>query len=260
MTQFDEAPMVPLPGGGLPEIPGTSKAAVASLVLALCAVLVCIPFLTPLAGLIFGIVALVGISRSGGRRKGRGLALAGVVISSLAVLMHVGLTVMVVGVVKVANVPPKIVASFIEEVEHGDWTAARTHLSPDTAEAVTDEQLADLRDELSETYGSIHAVTWDWTARALQSGRVGSQQPWFGPQVYGGNWKAGGQATSAGPIPIRLDFSGGPAYGVMTMYIDPNSRVTPPLFLESFKIMEDDGLWTFPPQPTTTTATSDDAT
>lgn len=252
MTQFDEAPIGPPPGGGLPEIPRTSKAAIASLVFSLCAVFVCIPFLTPLAGLIFGIVALVGISHSGGRRKGKGLAVAGVVISTLAVLMHIGLTVAAVGVLKVAHVPPQIVTSFLEEVERGDWPAARTHLSPDTADAVTDAQLTDLRDRLSESYGTIHAVTLDWSAQAFQSGRVESQQAWFGPQMYGGNWKAGGQAASAGPIPIRLDFSGGTAYGVMTMYIDPNSRVAPPLFLESFKIMEGDGLWTFPPQPTTT--------
>jgi hypothetical protein len=68
--------------GDLP--PPTSRSAIASLVLGI------IGFATAgifgLAGLIVGIVALVGINASGGRRGGRGLAVAGIAVSVCSML------------------------------------------------------------------------------------------------------------------------------------------------------------------------------
>ena len=45
-------------------------------------------FFMPPLGLIFGIIALVNISRSQGELSGRGVAIAGVVISALLTLLY----------------------------------------------------------------------------------------------------------------------------------------------------------------------------
>ncbi len=63
--------------------PATNGMAVASLVLGL--VGLCVPFIGPLLGLIFGIIALNKINRNPGVWKGSGLAIAGIVISAIGV-------------------------------------------------------------------------------------------------------------------------------------------------------------------------------
>lgn len=63
--------------------PRTSGMAVASLVLGILALFTCV---TSLPGLVLGIIALVQISRSRGTLTGQGMALAGTIISGLAVL------------------------------------------------------------------------------------------------------------------------------------------------------------------------------
>lgn len=60
--------------------------AIVSLVLGI--VSVSVPVVAPV-GLVFGIIALVQINRSGGKLQGRGLAIAGVIVSS--VMVAVGL-------------------------------------------------------------------------------------------------------------------------------------------------------------------------
>jgi hypothetical protein len=65
-----------------PSRPRTSGLAVASLILGLLGAFV----ITALLGLIFGIMALLQIDRSQGRIRGQGLAIAGTVISGLALL------------------------------------------------------------------------------------------------------------------------------------------------------------------------------
>jgi prepilin-type processing-associated H-X9-DG protein len=67
-----------------PPPPKTSGMAVASLVLGILALFTCV---TSLPGLILGIIALVQISRNPGRLRGQGMALAGTIISGLAVLL-----------------------------------------------------------------------------------------------------------------------------------------------------------------------------
>jgi len=59
----------------------TSGLAIASLILGICG----LPF--AVVGLIFGIVALHRINKSGGELKGRGLAIAGIVVSSVIIVL-----------------------------------------------------------------------------------------------------------------------------------------------------------------------------
>ncbi len=77
--QFTAPPPHP---GPPPAAPRTSGMAVASLILGLLGGLV----ITALAGLILGIISLAQIGRSQGRLRGQGFAIAGLVISGLALL------------------------------------------------------------------------------------------------------------------------------------------------------------------------------
>lgn len=63
--------------------PKTSGMAVAALILAILGFLCILPVVGVLLGLILGIMALLGIQRSGGQLQGQGLAIAAIVVSGL---------------------------------------------------------------------------------------------------------------------------------------------------------------------------------
>jgi hypothetical protein len=82
-SAFAAPPGAPIPLSPVPVEVKTSGMAITSLVLGilgLCGI-------TALAGLIFGIVSLVKINRSGGRLSGRGLAIAGICVSGFMLLL-----------------------------------------------------------------------------------------------------------------------------------------------------------------------------
>jgi hypothetical protein len=77
-------------GGVTEKAPHAEAELCTTALLSLCFSLV--PFiLCQLAALVLGIVALVQISRSGGRLRGTGMAIAGLVISSLLIMLLVGI-------------------------------------------------------------------------------------------------------------------------------------------------------------------------
>ena len=81
MTQAPpEAPSSPPPPAG----PKTSGLAIASLVCGIAGF--CTGGLAGIVGLILGIVALCGIGKSQGQRKGKGLAIAGIVVSIVSLV------------------------------------------------------------------------------------------------------------------------------------------------------------------------------
>jgi hypothetical protein len=72
----------------------TNVLAIISLVVAIAPILLifipyiaCLAFLCPLAAIILGIVALTQISKSGGLQKGKGLAIAGIIVGGLWVIL-----------------------------------------------------------------------------------------------------------------------------------------------------------------------------
>ena len=75
----------PLPTGPLPAKGKASSLAVASLVLGILGLFTC--GATALVGLILGIIAMVKVSNSGGALRGRGIALAGIIVSGVFLLL-----------------------------------------------------------------------------------------------------------------------------------------------------------------------------
>ncbi len=83
-------PLPPVEAPAPPPLPAPAKLSALAVVSLVLGVLGCTG-LGALAGLICGIVALVRINRSGGRLRGRGLAIAGLVVSALMVPVSAGM-------------------------------------------------------------------------------------------------------------------------------------------------------------------------
>ena len=79
-------------------VPSTSGLAVASLILSICAVAMCLGPVTGIPGIICGHMALARIRDSGGMVTGRGMALAGLVLGYLSLLMVVFFVILMAGV------------------------------------------------------------------------------------------------------------------------------------------------------------------
>lgn len=77
-------PPAPNPYGGYPQPVGTNGLAIASLV---CSLVGWICGIGPIVGLVLGIIALNQIKKTG--QDGRGMALAGVIISGISIVMIV---------------------------------------------------------------------------------------------------------------------------------------------------------------------------
>jgi len=88
------APPVQPPGAPPAGPAPTSGKAIASLVLGLCGLLCGI---AAIVGLIFGIVALSDIKKSGGRLEGRGLATAGIVVSVVVLILSLAAWIFLLG-------------------------------------------------------------------------------------------------------------------------------------------------------------------
>lgn len=247
MTQFTpyppgdpvgQPPAAPYP----PQPRRLSALAVLSLVLGL---LFCIPLVAPALGLLFGIIALAMIGKSKRQLRGQGLAIAGIVISVLVLCVHV-----VGGVVlyRFANVPAALAESFMRDVVDNDFASARSSLSSQTAQLVTDEHLATLQRRFIDDYGPLESVSVDYSGRAFTRGVAPPIGGWSQMQAWQTNWnKCGGpNVPPAGPIPIKCEFTKGTVYGVMMMAVEPDSPTVPPLFVHSLTLIDDEGPWDFP--------------
>jgi hypothetical protein len=255
MTQFNVPPIGPH-GAAVPPVPGkTSALAIVSLVFAL---LFCIPFVAPVVGLVCGIIACILIARSGGRVRGTGLAAAGIVVSSIVLLLHVGVTVALVKVaLPMANTLVRPIETFISDLENGDVASARKQLADKTSNAVSDEHLRELAALLKDEYGTIQSASFDMWGRAYSMG-VSAPPPGrtFG-WTQGAGWSTTGgvsttqSITPGGSIPIKVEFNRKTAFGSLDFGVIELPNAMPRFQVESFTLVGDSGTWTFPfpPEP-----------
>lgn len=114
----------------------TSLLAIASLILSILCV-------TAPLGVLLSIAAMIGITRSGGRVRGMGLAVTGLIVGLIATTCIGGF---VGGSIYAFQFwdrsIAKPVAASLESLEAGDYNAARNVFDSTTAGALTDEQLA----------------------------------------------------------------------------------------------------------------------
>ena len=205
--------------------PKLSILAVVSLVLSL----LCI---TAPLGLICGIAAIFTISASAGRKTGRGLAIAGIIIglllSSLIVATLVGANQMAVIYVREVVAPA---GTMVEAVEKKDYAAVRAALLPTSAAALTDADIDTFENELRTKAGTF-------------SGTPTSIMELFSLMSQSGqsmNGKQQGRQPSGAMIPAPLPFANGPI--MFLLHIDPSSGVGPgkPGSLQNFQVLFNDG-------------------
>jgi hypothetical protein len=130
----------------------TSVMAILSLVFAL----ICfIPGFAVL-GALFGVASLVAISRSGDRLTGRGLAVAGLILSFIVLAVHIGI---VLGAGKLWTVFKKEMvepaSQTMVNIDQGDLAAARKVLAPEASKRISDDDFKAFRDQYQAELGSF---------------------------------------------------------------------------------------------------------
>jgi len=129
--------------------PKLSILSVVSLVLSL----LCI---TAPLGLICGIAAIFTISASAGRKTGRGLAIAGIIIGLLFSSLLVAGT---IGAYQFSSMASKEffapVGAFVQNIEDKNYTAARTSLAATTSAVVTDDDFEAFRTAYQAKVGTF---------------------------------------------------------------------------------------------------------
>ena len=155
--------------------PRVSIMALLSIVLsAIC----CIPGLG-LLGSIFGGASLVAIRRSGGRLKGRGMAITGLVLGLVITIVWLGGWVVFSRSVGFAL---NSASTTMSAIEAGDWNTARAHIALADGSSVTDEQLASFRTRYQAAAGSFTSMPTGMIEFMKSFGALGSSaQQYQGP-------------------------------------------------------------------------------
>lgn len=239
-----------------PAIQTTSGLAVASLV---CALIICIPFVTPLLAVLFGIIALIGIARSAGRKRGTGLAAAGLVIGSLVLLAHVAMV-----VVTFALLTPFLRSaeqefeSFVLNVESGRLGEARALLTDDAQRKAGRSAHRELAALLDKEYGAFKSVSFDWSGGAYSRGvpRPVSLVSPFAMAAQAGQGAQAGAGLEY-TMPIKAEFAKtGMVFGEVKFKIKANASAAThavaaatPRGIDSITLVGPSGPWTFPFPP-----------
>jgi hypothetical protein len=150
---------------------------------------------TALLGAPLSIIGMINVGRSNGRLGGRGLAVAGLLISLLNLAVWGGCVgAMFVGLGQVPKMVFEPMDTFFAAMKDGDFDAARAVLGPPASNA-TDE-------ELTAFYTAYTTTLGDFTGRPAGLGEYFSSFAEFGPwgSVMGGRQNA---------IPVLVEFESG---------------------------------------------------
>lgn len=192
--------------GELEQPPRTSILAVLSLI---CGI-VCIPGLGVLA-VLMGIGALVGISGSGGAKKGKGLAVTGLILGLIASVgwgLSVWAMSAAMGIMK--NQGVAVVERGFAAIEAGDWNAARGELSVAAATLATDDVLDAFRTQYQTSAGAwVGSPTGGWLEFFGAYGQIQPAMQSY-QQRHGGFQNA---------FPMPMEFANG--WMLVVAVIDP---------------------------------------
>ncbi|HYD01504.1 MAG TPA: DUF4190 domain-containing protein [Phycisphaerales bacterium] len=181
----------------------TSAMAIVSLV---CSLLCCIPFITGGLAVLLGTVAILRIGGSGGRRKGTGLAIAGLIIGLIVTIVWIIAFALGAAAVQEFN---RTTAPFVESMNMADATKLRSALDPNLSSQVTDKDWADFKSQIEAELGTI--------------------EPFSGALAFiGGYFEAGellekhrgSRNKETVPIPVK----GTLGYGMMLIELPPGRR------------------------------------
>jgi len=225
-------------GGGAEYLePKTSFLAVTALVVSVIGLLACcIPGIGPL-GLLLGVLALVLISMSGGRKKGGGLAIAaiiiGLIVGAINIAVIYGASWGARGYASQADVVPAI--------ESRDADAVRGFLTSKSASELTEARIAEVQQELAAEWG---------TSRPRAQGLL----------ELIGQFRKSGAGVEAGLLdaqaeyppgryqvmPVPVEFDNGMGY-VFTISTPGQQTFPPPAENLAFLLPDDSLIWLLPP-------------
>lgn len=131
--------------------PKTSILAIFAFVVSLIGLVACcIPGVGPL-GLLLGVLALVLISTSGGRKKGGGLAIAAIVIGLVAGAINIAI---IIGA-SMAGKEYSAVGGLVEAVENRDLQETQTYFNSSQAQLVDQAAMEAWGDSLNADFGAM---------------------------------------------------------------------------------------------------------
>jgi hypothetical protein len=143
----------PVEGG-----PRRSGLAVVALICSLAGLIPCTFGIGPLLGVIFGAVGLVGISKSKGRKTGKGLAVAGLIIGIVGILWNISFWVTSSRAIydmfanPIAEIDP-VAEQYLKLTSEGKYDEAYAMTSPDFKMATSLDGFKRYNDDIRNRYG-----------------------------------------------------------------------------------------------------------
>jgi len=214
----------------------TSIAAILGLISSL---IFCIPVITQVLGILFGLAGILSVATSEGRRKGIGLSIAAIVLSGL---LLIGWGLAGVGGYRFLETIASIPITFTSHVFAGDYDDARQLMAPTVQSTVTDQDFETFRQELETKYGAFQSAEWDptWHAVGVEA-QKGQQQ----------------QYKNAMPWCLKLHFSNQTIDAIFELEPRQQGQQQPTSFQDLFLVRRvtimrpDQTFWVFPAASTT---------
>lgn len=221
--------------------PKTSILAVFAFVISLVGLIACcIPGVGPF-GLLLGVLALVLISSSGGRKKGGGLAIAAIVIGLVAGAINIA----IIFGAAAAGREWSGLGRLVEAVEARDLQEAQSYMVSSQAQLLDDASMDAWGNALSAEFGAMQARPegmWDLIQLAIEVGPSIETAQADAGQVY--------SPASYAAAPLALPFDQGT---VLFMVIIPNQGAAGSNVVHNIAFEAPDGslVWLLPPAGST---------
>lgn len=188
--------------------PKTSIMAVFAFVVSIVGLVACcIPGVGPL-GLLLGVVALILISTSGGRKKGTGLAIAAIVMGLIAGAINIAV---VIGA-NAAGREFTALGGLVEAANSRDLGETQTYLNSSQSQQLTQPMLDAWADALNADYGPMQPRPTgliDLIGQYAQAGQGVNNIQLEAQREY--------PSTTHAPIPIALPFDNGTVVFIFMM-------------------------------------------
>jgi len=224
MAGFEQDP-TQLPGQMAPR-----RLSITALLSLISSLILCIPVITQLLGILFGVIGVVIVAKNREERKGMGLAIAGI---SISVLVLVGYVVLAILFGQTFKHFPNSTNQFVHSLQAGDIAKARTWMDSGVSQSVTDSELTALTTRLTTDYGQFRSATYDWEFQGYQLLDKPGMPSNFNNQI---------------PLSLALKFDQGTVHTLVVLRQNINTTDLDEMFLvERIYFIPPNGkVWEFP--------------
>ncbi len=220
-------------GGTWMEPQKTSLLAIFSLV---CGLVFFCPVIMQVLGFLLGIGGILSIKMSGGKRKGMGFAIAGILLSVVIASLWIAGGIAGMNYYKGFAAPAK---SFVMAIQDGDITEITSQMSTSTAAMVTPDQIISLQTDLNDNCGKLIDLQLDFMVFGEIANLINGQNPsQIGQMEYG-------SSQPLIPLPFAAEFENESRSGIAFIEIDPQNGQTSILAI----LISDGTAVTFFPDP-----------